>query len=421
MTSCNMSRGVSRGHASARILSILALLAIGTAGAAPRIDLYYQLDLEAHQERDDEARSALLLGLSDDRVASRLKLNYDLQGRYFYDHVDKRDNTQWSGRGELDYRLSRSLSGVAELSLAEVADPGVQIEDELDTQTLAQGQAGLQWQSVGPGRGQFSAALLREFFRYQNSDDLDADENRFDLGYRYRFSDAAALSLGYSRFEQRYVDPAQSSLDTDNDQWQIGFDRRWTRLGLQLFANTRKVELDDGSSDRFEGYGLELSHQANSRNRLSLRLARDLQQAFRFNTLLGNGLDRLEQAGLVQTDSLRLRWNYTGRFTRVDLSLYQDDLEVLNGSAAGDGRQRGGTLLLNREINARLSGELSATSLRNDLDSNETDLQTLALEYQWIRSQRFDLRVRLEARGGEEAGADADDTSLILQGRARLF
>ncbi len=421
MTSCNMSRGVTRDHASARILPILALLAIGTAGAAPRIDLSYQLDLEAHQERDDEARSALLLDLSDDRVASRLKLNYDLQGRYFYDHVDQRDNTQWSGRGQLDYRISKNLSGLAELALTEVADPGVRIEDELDTQTLTQGQAGLQWQGRGRGRGQFSAGLMREFFRYQNSDELDANENRFDLGYQYRFSDTAALSLGYSRFEQRHVDPAQSGLDTDNDQWQIGFDRRWTRLGLQLFANTRKVEFDDGSSDRFEGYGLELSHQANSRNRLSLRLARDLQQAFRFNTLLGNGLDRLEQAGLVQTDSLRLGWNYTGRFTRADLSLYQDDLEVLNGSATGNGRQRGGTLLLSRQINARLSGELSATSLRNDLDSNETDLQTLALVYQWIRSRRFDLRVRLEARGGEEAGADADDTSLILQGRARLF
>ena len=420
MTSCNMSRLLCY-NLRATVMFLLGLAAASSAAASPRIDLSYQLDLEAHQKRDDEARSSLMLDLSDERVASRLKLNYALQGRYYYEHVDQRDNTQWSGRGRMDYRFSRGLSGLAGLSLSEVADPGVRIENELDTQTLAQGQLGLQWQGKARGRGQFSADLLREFFRYQGSDELDADENRFDLGYRYRFSDTSGLNLGYSRIEQRYVDPARSNLDTDNDQWQIGFDRRWTRVGLQLFANTRKIEFDDGSSDRFEGYGLELSHQANSRNRLSLRLARDLQQAFRFNTLLGNGLNRIEQAGLVQTDSLRLSWNYTGRFTRAELNLYQDDLEVLNGNAVGNGRQRGGSLVLSREINNKLSGELSATSLRNDLDSNETDLQTLALIYQWIRSRRFDLRVRLESRSGKEAGADADDTSLILQGRARLF
>ncbi len=420
MTSRNMSRSLCH-NILVSAMALLALVAAGSAAAAPRIDLSYQLDLEAHRERDDEARSSLLLDLADERVASRLKLDYTLQGRYYYEHVDQRDNTQWSGRGQLDYRFSQSLSGLAELSLSEVADPGVRIEDELDTQTLAQGRAGLQWQGRAHGRGQFSADLLREFFRYQDSDELDADENRFDLGYRYRFSDTTALNLGYSRFEQRHVDPARSNLDTDNDQWQIGFDRRWTRVGLQLFANTREIEFDDGSSDRFEGYGLELSHQANSRNRLSLRLARDLQQAFRYNTQLGNGLNRLEEAGLVQSDSLRMSWNYTGRHTRAGLSLYQDDLEVLNGNASGNGRQRGGRLVLNREINKKLSGELSATSLRNDLDSNETDLQTLALIYQWIHSRRFDVRIRLEGRSGKEAGADADDTSLILQGRARLF
>jgi hypothetical protein len=409
---------MSRRLALATSLFVLATL---PAAAAPRIQAAYLLDLETHQERDDEALSGLQLELSDDYAARRLRMDYDLVGRYRYDHVDDRDNSQWNGSGALDYRFSRSLSALLNLDLSEVADPGVLIEDELDTQTLVDGRAGLQWRLSGIGRSEWSALLQRQVFRYQSSSDLDADEDRVDLGYRYRLSERASFSLGYSRFDQRYREASQSILDTENSQWQLGYDKRWARVDLQLFANSREVEFDDGGSDRFEGYGIELSHRPNSRNRLSLRLSRDLEQAFRFNTRLGNGLDRLEQAGLVDTDSLRLSWDYRGRFTQMNLSLYQDDFDIINGAAAGPGRQRGGELTLLREFNQRFSARLSATALDNDLADSETRLTELSLIYQWLRSRRFDLRVELQSRAGEEAGEDADDVSLVLRGRANLI
>jgi len=402
-------------------VALLSALVALPATAAPRIQAAYLLDLEAHRERDDEALSTLQLELSDDYAARRLRMDYDLVGRYRYDHVDERDNSQWNGSGALDYRFSRSLGALLDIELSEVADPGVVIEDELDTQTLLDGRAGLQWNLSGIGRSEWSALLQRQMFRYQSSSELDADEDRIDLGYRYRLSERASFSLGFSRFDQRYRDATQSSLDTDNSQWQIGYDKRWSRLDLQLFANSRKVDFDDGGSDRFEGYGIELSHRPNSRNRLSLRLSRELEQAFRFNTRLGNGLDRLEQAGLVDTDSLRLSWDYRGRFTTLNLALYQDDFDIVNGAAAGPGRQRGGELTLQRELNPRFSAQLSATALDNDLTDTETRLTELSLIYQWLRSRRFDLRVLLQSRSGEEAGADADDVSLILQGQANLI
>ncbi len=402
-------------------IAVLLVLPAWQAIAAPRLQSSYAVDLEAHQEREDEAVSTLEIGLSDDYTARRLRLDYDILGRYRYDHVDAIDNTQWSGQGALNYRFSRSLGGLIDLTLSEVADLGVLVEDELATQTLVDGRAGLQWIWAGRGRSEWTALLQRRMFRYQESDELDADEDRIELNYRYRLSQRSSYRIGFSRFDQSYLDESQSSLDTDNSQWEIGFDRRWSRLSLELFANTRDVDFDDGSNDCFEGYGLELGYDPNSRNRLSLRLSRELQQAFRFNTQLGNGLDRLEQAGLVDTDSLRLSWDYRGRYTTLTLALYQDDFNILNGPAAGSGTQRGGDLDIERRLNQRFSARLSATALDNDLSDTTTRLTELSLTYQWLRSRRFDVRVELQTRSGEEADQDADDLSLILRGRANLI
>ena len=402
-------------------LAVLLTLPALPAIAAPRLQASYAVDLEAHQEREDEAVSTLALGLSDDYSARRLRLDYDILGQYRYDHVDAIDNTQWSGQGALDYRFSRHLGGLIELALSEVADPGVAVEDDLATQTLVDGRVGLQWGWAGRGRSEWSALLQRQMFRYQESDELDADEDRLDLIYRYLLSERSSYRIGFSRFDQRYLDQAQSGLDTENSQWEIGFDRRWSRLDLELFANTRAVDFDDGSSDSFEGYGLELGYAPNSRNRLSLRLSRELQQAFRFNTQLGNGLDRLEQAGLVDTDSLRLSWDYSGRYTAMTLALYQDDFDILNGPAAGSGTQRGGDLDIERRLNQRFSIRLSASALDNDLNDTTTRLTELSLVYQWLQTRRIDLRIELQSRSGEEADEDADDRSLILRGRANLI
>ncbi len=414
MKSSNMS---SRAAVGSILLWLVALPAL----AAPRPQAAYQIDFKAHQEREDEAISTLSLGLSDNTTARRLRTEYDILGRYREDHVDARSNTQWTGQGALDYRFSRSLSGLLDLNLSEVAAPGAVIDDVLDTQTQANGRAGLQWVVGGVGRSQLAMLLQRRIYRYDQSRELDADEDRLQLDYRYRLDERSTISLGFSRYDQRYRDGAQSTLDTDNSEWQLGFDKRWTRLSLELFASDRKVEFDDGSNDRFNGYGIELAHQANSRNRLSLRLSRELQQAFRFNTQLGNALARLENAGLVETDRVRLGWDYRGRFTTFSLSLYQDDFDILNGDDAGSGRQKGGDFTLQRRINERLRAELTATALDNTVSATETRLSELALVYQWLRSRRFQGELQLRARNGEEAGQDADDLSLILQARANLL
>jgi len=409
-----MSRSIC--SVAALLSAFLALPAV----AAPRIQAAYQADLQAHQEREDEALSILLLGLSDKRTANRIRMEYDIDGRYRYDHVGGRDNSQWRGSGAMDYRISNSLHALLNLELSEIADPGVVVENELDTQTLADGRAGLQWRFGGSGRSEWSTLLQRQMFRYQSSSELDADENRLELGYRYRFDARSSLSLGFNRFDQRYRDSAQAALDTSNDEWQLGYAKRWARLELQLSASSREVEFGDGGSDRFEGYGIELSHQANSRNRLSFQFARTQEQAFRFNTRLGSTLARLEQAGLVNTDSLRLSWDYHGRLTTLTLALYQDDFEILNGAAAGAGLQRGADLTMLRQFTEHFSARLSATSLDNDLSNSVTRLTELSLIYQWLQSRRFDLGMELQSRSGEEAGGDAADVSFVLRGRARL-
>ncbi len=399
----------------------LLWLAVLPVLAAPRPQAAYQIDLKAHQKRENEAISTLSLRLSDNTTARRLRIEYDILGHYRVGHVAARSNTQWSGQGAVDYRVSRSLSGLLDLNLNEVAAPGAVIEGVLDTQTQANGRAGLQWISAGSGRSQLVTLLQRRFFRYDQNQELDADEDRLQMDYRYHLDEQSTISLGFSRYDQRYRDDAQSTLDTDNSEWQLGFDKHWIRLSLDLFVSSRKVEFDDGSSDRFNGYGIELAHQSNTRNRLSLRLSRELQQAFRFNTQLGNALARLENAGLVETDRVRLGWDYRGRFTTLSLSLYQDDFDILNGNAAGSGRQKGGSLALQRRINERLRAELTATALDNTVSDTETRLSGLALVYQWLRTRRFQGELQLRGRSGKEAGQDADDLSLILQARANLL
>ncbi len=388
----------------------------------PRLQLNYDIDLEARQQRDNRYLSTIGLQLKDDFSAHRLKMNYDLNGRYLYEHNLRQENTLWLGQGTVDYRISRSLSALANLNLVEVASPGVTVDDVLTTQTLANGRIGLQWRTADRRRSQFRVLAEEHLYRYQNSTGLDADEDRMELEYRYRLSEQSGYSLAYQRFAQRYRNGAQSALDTDTGMWQLGFDKRWSRVGVEWFANSRKVEFVDGGSDRFDGYGMELSHQPNSRNRLSMRLGRDVQQAFRFNTTLGNGLNRLEDAGLVETDSLRLDWSYRGRFSAVTLTLYQDDIQVLSGPSANtSGRQKGGSLSLRRDLTEKFRAELNTTFLDNDFTGNRTRLTELSFIYQWVRARNIDLSLNLQGRQGDEAGQVADDVSLIIQGRARLI